>query len=65
MGGFVVDTTRKLGEREEYGPYKIENGQTRIMRDVDGRLQADAVGSHSQVGTVRDLPHADHEGARS
>jgi len=32
VGGFVVDTTRKLGEREEYGPYKIENGQTRIMR---------------------------------
>jgi len=31
VGGFVVDTTRKLGEREEYGPYKIENGQTRIM----------------------------------
>ena len=28
----MVDTTRKLGEREEYGPYKIENGQTRIMR---------------------------------
>ena len=32
VGGFVVDTTRKLGEREEYGPYKVENGQTRIMR---------------------------------
>ena len=32
VGNFVVDTTRKLGEREEYGPYKIENGQTRIMR---------------------------------
>jgi hypothetical protein len=31
VGGFVIDTTRKLGEREEYGPYKIENGQTRIM----------------------------------
>jgi hypothetical protein len=32
VGGFVVDTARKLGEREEYGPYKIENGQNRIMR---------------------------------
>ena len=36
MGGFVVDTIRKLGEREEYGPYKIENGQNRIMRSSTG-----------------------------
>jgi hypothetical protein len=36
VGGFVVDTTRKLGEREEYGPYKIENGQNRIMRTSSG-----------------------------
>ena len=36
VGGFVVDTTRKLGEREEYGPYKIENGQNRIMRTSTG-----------------------------
>jgi len=36
VGGFVVDTTRKLGEREEYGPYKIENGQNRIMRSSTG-----------------------------
>jgi len=36
VGGFVVDTTRKLGEREEYGPYKIENGQNRIMRTATG-----------------------------
>jgi hypothetical protein len=32
VGGFVVDTTKKRGERPEYGPYKIEDGQTRIMR---------------------------------
>src|SRR5438552_11898371 len=32
VGGFVVDTARNLGEREEFGPFKIENGQTRIMR---------------------------------
>jgi len=32
VGGFVVDTTRSKGEREEYGPFKIENGQNRIMR---------------------------------
>jgi hypothetical protein len=32
VGGFVVDTTRARGEREEYGPFKIENGELRIMR---------------------------------
>jgi hypothetical protein len=32
VGNFVIDAARKLGEREEYGPYKIENGQNRIMR---------------------------------
>ena len=36
VGGFVVDTARKLGEREEYGPFKIENGQNRIMRTSSG-----------------------------
>jgi len=32
VGGFVVDTTKSRGERAEYGPFKIELGQTRIMR---------------------------------
>jgi hypothetical protein len=32
VGEFVVDTTKPRGEREEYGPFKIENGQIRIMR---------------------------------
>jgi hypothetical protein len=32
VGGFVVDTTRPRGEREEYGPFKIEIGDNRIMR---------------------------------
>src|SRR5712691_10417677 len=36
VGGFVVDTMRSLGEREEYGPFKIENGQNRIMRTSSG-----------------------------
>jgi len=36
VGGFVVDTVRNLGEREEYGPFKIENGQNRIMRTSSG-----------------------------
>jgi len=32
VGGFVVDTTRPRGEREEYGPFKIDDGENRIMR---------------------------------
>lgn len=36
VGRFVIDTTRKKGEREEYGPFKIENGETRIMRTSSG-----------------------------
>ena len=32
VGGFVVDTTRPRGEREEFGPFKIEVGDNRIMR---------------------------------
>ncbi|HZI51215.1 MAG TPA: hypothetical protein VFE29_05285 [Terriglobia bacterium] len=35
-GGFVVDTTKSKGERAEYGPYKIEDGQIRIMRSSSG-----------------------------
>lgn len=36
VGGFVVDTTRGKGEREEYGPYKIDDGENRIMRTSSG-----------------------------
>jgi hypothetical protein len=36
VGGFVVDTTKARGEREEYGPFKIENGENRIMRTSSG-----------------------------
>jgi hypothetical protein len=35
-GGFVVDTTKDKGERAEFGPFKIEDGQTRIMRSSSG-----------------------------
>jgi hypothetical protein len=31
-GGFVVDAPRTKGEHPEYGPYQIENGQSRIMQ---------------------------------
>ena len=36
VGGFVVDTTKSKGERAEYGPFKIEDGQNRIMRTSSG-----------------------------
>jgi len=35
-GGFVVDRTKSKGERAEYGPYKIEDGQNRVMRTSSG-----------------------------
>jgi hypothetical protein len=39
-GGFVVDTTKSKGERAEFGPYKIEDGQLRIMRSSSGGYKA-------------------------
>jgi hypothetical protein len=36
VGGFVIDTKKDKGEREEYGPFKIENGELRIMRTSSG-----------------------------
>jgi hypothetical protein len=36
VGGFVIDTTRELGERQEFGPFKTENGEDRIMRTSTG-----------------------------
>lgn len=36
VGGFVIDTTRPLGEREEFGPFQVENGENRIMRTSSG-----------------------------
>ena len=36
VGGFVIDTTKTAGERDEYGPFKIDNGETRIMRTSSG-----------------------------
>ncbi|HEV8146639.1 MAG TPA: hypothetical protein VGP79_09670 [Bryobacteraceae bacterium] len=32
VGGFVIDPPTAEGERPEYGPFKIENGLTRVMR---------------------------------
>ena len=36
VGGFVIDTTRSTPEREEYGPFKTEKGETRIMNSSSG-----------------------------
>jgi hypothetical protein len=36
VGGFVIDTTRSLGQREEYGPFQIDDGENRIMRTSTG-----------------------------
>ena len=36
VGGFVIDTIRPLGEREEFGPFQIDNGENRIMRSSSG-----------------------------
>jgi len=36
VGGFVVDTTRSRGDRAEYGPFKIDDGEKRIMRTSSG-----------------------------
>jgi hypothetical protein len=39
VGGFVIDTAKPRGERPVYGPFKIEAGQTRIMRTSSGGFQ--------------------------
>lgn len=36
VGGFVIDTTRPLGEREEFGPFQVDKGDDRIMRSSSG-----------------------------
>lgn len=36
VGGFVIDTGKNVGEREEYGPFSIEKGEARIMRTSSG-----------------------------
>src|SRR5262245_10846577 len=36
VGGFVIDTKRSRGEREEYGPYKIDDGLIRVMKTSSG-----------------------------
>jgi hypothetical protein len=39
VGGFVIDTTRPVGERQEFGPYEVEKGENRIMRSSSAGYQ--------------------------
>jgi hypothetical protein len=39
VGGFVIDTTRPPGERQEFGRFEIEKGENRIMRSSSGGYQ--------------------------
>jgi hypothetical protein len=39
VGGFVIDTNRPLGERQEFGPFDVEKGENRIMRSSSGGYQ--------------------------
>jgi hypothetical protein len=36
VGGFVIDTTRRTPERQEFGPFEVENGENRVMRTSSG-----------------------------
>ena len=36
VGGFVIDTTKPKGEKVVYGPYKVDDGHSRIMRTSSG-----------------------------
>ena len=47
VGGFVIDTTRPPGEREEYGPYEIDKGEHRVMRSSSGGYRP-TEGTHVQ-----------------
>jgi hypothetical protein len=45
VGGFVIDTTLPIGERQEFGPYDVENGENRIMQSSSGGYRP-TEGSH-------------------
>ena len=47
VGGFVVDTAKATGEKPVYGPYKIDDGHSRIMRSSSGGFQP-TEGKHIQ-----------------
>jgi hypothetical protein len=61
----VIDPPTPEGERPEYGPFKIENGLTRVMRSSSRGFRPDRGAARSSVGDVRDLSHAHYQGAGS
>jgi hypothetical protein len=36
VGGFVIDTTRPSGQREEFGSFQVDPGEDRVMRTSSG-----------------------------
>jgi hypothetical protein len=36
VGGFVVDTSRRRGQRRVYGPFAVDGGRQRVMRSSSG-----------------------------
>ncbi|MGW8179793.1 MAG: hypothetical protein ACWGQW_13695, partial [bacterium] len=41
-GGFKVDSTKAIGERQVFGPFEIDEGRQRIMRSASGFLPLQA-----------------------
>lgn len=39
VGRFAIDTAKPIGEKPVYGPYKIDDGHSRIMRSSSGGFQ--------------------------
>ena len=58
VGGFVIDPPDAQGLRPEYGPYKIETGQTTIMRSSSGGfrpIQSDHIQQSEVCATCHTL----------
>jgi hypothetical protein len=57
-GGFVVNTANPIDGREEYGPYRVDEGHARIMRTSSGGFQpveSDHVGKSELCATCHTL----------
>lgn len=42
VGRFVLDTLKAMGQREVYGPYKVDPGRQNIMHSSSGFIQAES-----------------------
>ncbi|MBN2550629.1 MAG: hypothetical protein JXB15_15800 [Anaerolineales bacterium] len=65
-GGYLVDTTRPVGERLAYGPYVIGEAQATVMKSVSGYqpLLGEHLAQSEMCGACHDLltPYVDREG---